>query len=117
MATDNQTAGPLGPGDDDPRSPAATMASTAAGPLGPGDDDPRSPAIATALPATPPLGPGGSLEPADDRIMLAPSPAGPGGVDSGPRHVTHIAAPVPVVIAAPARVTPPAAAAPLPVDD
>jgi hypothetical protein len=82
-------APPLGPGESDPRSPTTEVAA-AAGPLGPGDDDPRSPVKGDALPVTKPLGPGDSIEPHDGRIMLAPAPAGPGGTDTGPRHLTHV---------------------------
>src|SRR5262245_60073302 len=35
---------PLGPGDDDPRYPAAARGVDTTHPLGPGDDDPRHPA-------------------------------------------------------------------------
>jgi hypothetical protein len=83
--TDDTTAAPatpaLGPGDDDPRSPASTSAAGAAAPpLGPGDDDPRSPATGTAAIATPPLAPGDADgdNPDDDFDFIAPPPAGPG---------------------------------------
>lgn len=113
-----ETRGPLGPGDDDPRSPAqvefvsefhATLgpvaddplspdqSETPTGPLGPGDDDPRSPANGTALPATKPLGPGDG-QPHDGRIMLAPPPAGPGGTESGPRQLTHLVPKAPTLV-------------------
>jgi len=93
--------GPLGPGDDDPRSATVSnwrLATEASAPLGPGGDDPYSPALGDPLPATKPLGPGDSTEPHDGRVMLAPAPAGPGGTDTGPRHLTHLTAPTPIDI-------------------
>lgn len=89
VAQDADRVQPLGPGDADRRSPAESTAAATPGPLGPGDDDPRSPASQAALQAAPPLGPGDG-DPNDGRVMLAPPPAGPGGVDSGPRHLTHL---------------------------
>lgn len=60
------TAGPLGPGDDDPKSPARGALETTAGPPGPGDGD-------------------------DDGMMTINPPAdGPGDTATGPRHVTRV---------------------------
>lgn len=71
----------LGPGDDDPRSPAAAAAGEASTPLGPGDDDPRSPAKGVAEAARGPLAPGESAgsNPDDEFDFVAPPPASPGG--------------------------------------
>ncbi|HYE85653.1 MAG TPA: hypothetical protein VEA16_04830 [Vicinamibacterales bacterium] len=81
---------PLGPGDDDPRSPASAPPE-AVGPLGPGDDDPRSPA-GSAAPASTPPGPGDSVGPSvdDDVVFAAPPAPSPGSSFTGPRHVTRI---------------------------
>lgn len=60
-------------------------------PLGPGDDDPRSPIRGVAAPALPPLAPGASSgDNADDAyVFLAPLPPGPGDAQTGPRHVVR----------------------------
>lgn len=83
----------LGPGDDDPRSPVRTQAEPATGgPLGPGDDDPKSPAKGTQGEIRGPLGAGESdgKNADEDFHFLTPSPAGPGGMDVGPRHMVRI---------------------------
>lgn len=69
----------LGPGDDDPRSPAVPVVDDGAAPLGPGDDDPRSPAGAAALIAAA-LGPGDATGPDlnEGHVLLAPPAHGPG---------------------------------------
>jgi hypothetical protein len=61
-------------------------------PLGPGDDDPRSPVRGVAGPARPPLGPGDTDGPNPDEEFdfIAPSPPGPGEAQTGPRHVVRI---------------------------
>jgi hypothetical protein len=84
------TPPPLGPGDDDPRSPTKVSSSPAFAPLGPGDDDPRSPAKGAPVTTASPLGPGERAEPADDDLeMICPPPAGPGDAAQSPRNVTH----------------------------
>ena len=64
-------------------------------PLGPGDDDPRSPAKGIAGPATEPLKPGDEVGPNPDDAyeFLAPQPPGPGDPQVGPRHVVRIPKP------------------------
>jgi hypothetical protein len=65
---------------------------TAGAALGPGDDDPRSPVVIVSEPATAgPLGPGvlDGVDPHEGFVMLTPEPAGPGGVDLGPRQVVR----------------------------
>jgi hypothetical protein len=62
----------LGPGDDDPLSPAKGQAEHAKPALGPGDDDPASP------------------NPHEGYRFLTPPPAGPGGTDYGARHLVRI---------------------------
>jgi hypothetical protein len=88
----SENLGPLGPGDDDPRSPAAPVAEAPLALL-PGDDDPRSPARGAPITAAKPLGPGDPT-PGDvideDLVMLAPAPPGPGSSGGGPLHVTHV---------------------------
>ena len=61
-------------------------------PLGPGDDDPRSPPIGVPGPARPPLKPGESdgPNPDDEYEFLAPQPPGPGDAQTGPRQVVRI---------------------------
>lgn len=95
---------PLGPGDDDPRSPARVLDARAVAPvveaaadpvvvpgaLGPADPDPRSPAQ-TVAPAVPALAPGASVGPDDDAFdVLAPPPPGPGDSVHGPRQLVRI---------------------------
>src|SRR5947209_7574227 len=94
------TKGPLGPGDEDPRSPAGVTVSTATapagGPLGPGDDDPKSPPSVSESTARAPLGPGDDDpdSPPDLRVPLPPmTPAGPGDAATSPRFVTHLDVP------------------------
>lgn len=88
----------LGPGDDDPRSPAAVQTSardgvSVAGPLGPGDDDPRSP-VRRRGPATAraPHAPGESVgENPDDAFEVLVAPAlGPGAAQVAPRSLVRI---------------------------
>lgn len=81
----------LGPGDDDPKSPAVVVPSAAPA-LGPGDDDPRSPAAGVPTASRGPLAPGESDGTNDDDAFhfLTPAPAGPGGTDSGPRQLVRI---------------------------
>lgn len=85
---------PLGPGADDPRSPAKVGADdgSAFNPLGPGDDDPRSPARGTAGEIRGPLGPGelDGPDPHEGFTFVTPGPAGPGGTDTGPRTITRV---------------------------
>lgn len=69
-----------------------TPAPATPAPLGPGDDDPRSPVRGVAGPAHPPPGPGDSVGAPDGRQMIAPAPPGPGNPDLGPRHVTLVPA-------------------------
>lgn len=68
----------LGPGDDDPRSPAA-VAADGVMPLGPGEDDPASPAVTLPDPVSA-LGPGDAdgPDPHAGYVLLAPPPALPG---------------------------------------
>lgn len=102
----------LGPGDPDPRSPAAAGEAETPAPLGPGDDDPRSPVIGTPIASTAPLGPGESDADDDtDLVMLAPAAAGPGDTASGPRHVTHVPRRKPTIVTAVAVSESPAAPA------
>jgi hypothetical protein len=75
---------PLGPGDDDPKSPAVDGA-LAPAPLGPGDDDPRSPVV--IVPSAPVVE---EKNPDEDFHFLAPPALGPGDAQIGPRHVVRI---------------------------
>lgn len=68
-------------------------------PLGPGDDDPRSPARGVAAAPGPPPGPGDGD--ADECDVLAPRPPGPGDVAFGPRQVTRMPKPTPASPVAP----------------
>ena len=84
----------LGPGDDDPRSRVSAAGPAAGGPLGPGDDDPRSPA-GVAAPIRGPLGPGESdgINPDDDYVFLAPPALGPGSSTVSPRQLVRMRKP------------------------
>lgn len=113
MSTEQHLGPPLGPGDDDPRSPAVPVETGAPGPLGPGDDDPHSPANGTPLAATSPLGPGESAgaDPHAGFRMLTPPPAGPGDAAGGARLVTHVPLMQPPVVVEPPVFEPVAAVA------
>jgi hypothetical protein len=88
----------LGPGDDDPRSPAKVSEAESFAPLGPGDDDPRSPAKGAArelvvdaegrsyaVDALP------TIDPDDEAFdMVAPVPPGPGDPATTPRQLTRV---------------------------
>lgn len=79
------------PNDDDVTPPAPL-------PLGPGDDDPRSPARVVGPPtARSPLGPGESDGPNPDEgfVIVAPLPPGPGDDATGPRQVVRFPKPQP----------------------
>lgn len=127
---------PLGPGDDDPRSPviagestarppltaadgddAETVAVELPGPLGPGDDDPRSPVKGVFAPIVPVPGPGDGIDPHEGFRMLAPPPAGAGGTDTGPRSITHVPIKEPAAAEPPVTQTVDKPAAPLPAID
>jgi hypothetical protein len=84
---------PLGPGDDDPRSPPVA-GDQAPPPLGPGDDDPRSPVriVESAPMADVP-------NPDDDFEFIAPAAPGPGDPQVGPRHITRFPKKTPRVAA------------------
>lgn len=74
----------LGPGDDDPNSPATVAVADAIALLGPGDDDPRSPIVLT--PVAPVVE---TRNPDDDCDFLAPAAPGPGDPQFGPRHLVR----------------------------
>lgn len=84
--------GPLGPGEDDPRSLSSGGEGTVGAPLGPGDDDPRSPGRVGESSGRDPLAPGElvGVDPHEGFLVLAPAPAGPGGMDTGPRQLSRI---------------------------
>ena len=81
----------LGPGDDDPRSPAGAGATIAAA-LGAGDDDPRSPAVGQPEAQRGPLAAGEASgpNPDDDFDFLTPGPSAAGDIARGPRSVVRI---------------------------